>query len=560
MKKVVLITNGLSETSWFLIKEINNNFKTLVVSKFGNLSFFKKILNSTILIKNYFLNTPKKILYGHDNFKPYLPLFKKINFVNIQNNDGYNSKEVYEIIKNFKPDIICISGAKKIDKKILDIAKISLNLHHGFLPFYRGGTSHGWTILEKKFDYLGASVHEATNKIDGGKIYNFVNTIPLWNENISQFRRRLYLTGAKCLIKTLRKIDSIKPISQTKKNVFNYKKSDKFLNFEETVKKEFYSKNTKRYILNSQIDLSKNKKLLKLSKKNFVTFNKKRKLSNGFYIVTYHHICEQTLPKENNIPSIYTKIEIFKKHLRFYKENFKFISLRKGLEILKNNEIKEKYISITFDDALSSFLKALVEMKNYSIKPTIFLNSDPLILKKPLHNHLKLICHEFFLKNQNYDLKYLNRWYKEIMVSKKNDKKLNNGFSSFYKFIISQYLDQKKIKNCLKNKTIDIGSHTSNHKILSDKSFDEQYKLIALAHKELEKVFKKKIDFFSFPYGKISQRNFCSEYIAEKISKFYFSCSGGINTKINKGAINRIGIHNEEIDDLNNLLLNQYSN
>ena len=146
------------------------------------------------------------------------------------------------------------------------------------------------------------------------------------------------------------------------------------------------------------------------------------------------------------------------------------------------------------------------------------------------------------------------------MVSKKNDKKLNNGFSSFYKFIISQYLDQKKIKNCLKNKTIDIGSHTSNHKILSDKSFDEQYKLIALAHKELEKVFKKKIDFFSFPYGKISQRNFCSEYIAEKISKFYFSCSGGINTKINKGAINRIGIHNEEIDDLNNLLLNQYSN
>ena len=64
MKKVVLITNGLSETSWFLIKEINNNFKTLVVSKFGNLSFFKKILNSTILIKNYFLNTPKKIYTG----------------------------------------------------------------------------------------------------------------------------------------------------------------------------------------------------------------------------------------------------------------------------------------------------------------------------------------------------------------------------------------------------------------------------------------------------------------------------------------------------------------
>ena len=200
------------------------------------------------------------------------------------------------------------------------------------------------------------------------------------------------------------------------------------------------------------------------------------------------------------------------------------------MEILKNNEIKEKYISITFDDALSSFLKALVEMKNYSIKPTIFLNSDPLILKKPLHNHLKLICHEFFLKNQNYDLKYLNRWYKEIMVSKKNDKKLNNGFSSFYKFIISQYLDQKKIKNCLKNKTIDIGSHTSNHKILSDKSFDEQYKLIALAHKELEKVFVEKVrklqKFRKF-FGK-SRQNVCKKGTLARMKGRSMDQTGGM--------------------------------
>ena len=98
------------------------------------------------------------------------------------------------------------------------------------------------------------------------------------------------------------------------------------------------------------------------------------------------------------------------------------------------------------------------------------------------------------------------------------------------------------------------------YKIFSNKNYDEQYKLIALPHKKLEKIFKKKIDFFSFPFGKIFQRNFYSENIAEKISKHYFSCSGGINTKINKGAINRIGVHNEEVDELNNLLLNQYLN
>ena len=69
--------------------------------------------------------------------------------------------------------------------------------------------------------------------------------------------------------------------------------------------------------------------------------------------------------------------------------------------------MKEKYISITFDDTLKSFLKALNEMKKYSIKPTIFLNTDPLILKKPLANHLKLLCYEFWLKYKKYSLKLL---------------------------------------------------------------------------------------------------------------------------------------------------------
>ena len=84
--------------------------------------------------------------------------------------------------------------------------------------------------------------------------------------------------------------------------------------------------------------------------------------------------------------------------------------------------------------------------------------------------------------------------------------------------------------------------------------------MIASSHKKLESIFKQKINFFSFPYGKISQRNIYSEYIALETSKYYFSCSGGINTKINKGAINRIGIHNENVDDLKNLLLKQYLN
>ena len=82
MKKIVLLTNGLGETSWFLMKEISNNFDTLIISKFGTISLGKKLLHITILIRNYLFDELKRFFLGHDNFRPYLPpLFNKMNFV-----------------------------------------------------------------------------------------------------------------------------------------------------------------------------------------------------------------------------------------------------------------------------------------------------------------------------------------------------------------------------------------------------------------------------------------------------------------------------------------------
>ena len=74
---------------------------------------------------------------------------------------------------------------------------------------------------------------------------------------------------------------------------------------------------------------------------------KKKKLRNGFYIVNYHHICNHKFPKNKDIPSIYTEIDVFKKHIKFYKENFEIVSLKEGLKILKSNlSTKKKYLSI----------------------------------------------------------------------------------------------------------------------------------------------------------------------------------------------------------------------
>ena len=67
MKKIVLLTNGLGETSWFLMKEISNNFDTLIISKFETISLGKKLLYSIILIRNYLFDELKRFFLGHDN-------------------------------------------------------------------------------------------------------------------------------------------------------------------------------------------------------------------------------------------------------------------------------------------------------------------------------------------------------------------------------------------------------------------------------------------------------------------------------------------------------------
>jgi len=76
---------------------------------------------------------------------------------------------------------------------------------------------------------------------------------------------------------------------------------------------------------------------------------------------------------------------------------------------------------------------------------------------------------------------------------------------------------------------------------------------IAKSHKELESFFNQKIQFFSFPFGKKFQRNSDSDRIASKISKYSFSCSGGINIKIINRPLKRIGVHNENIVNLQDL-------
>jgi methionyl-tRNA formyltransferase len=55
-------------------------------------------------------------------------------------------------IRAFAPDVLVISGTKKVSDDILSAARVALNIHHGLVPLYRGVSSPDWVTLERNYN------------------------------------------------------------------------------------------------------------------------------------------------------------------------------------------------------------------------------------------------------------------------------------------------------------------------------------------------------------------------------------------------------------------------
>lgn len=71
-----------------------------------------------------------------------------------------------------KPDILAIYGTGIIPDAALNLARRNaLNMHTGISPEYRGVSCAFWPIRDGRPEMVGATVHECTSEIDGGKVY-----------------------------------------------------------------------------------------------------------------------------------------------------------------------------------------------------------------------------------------------------------------------------------------------------------------------------------------------------------------------------------------------------
>lgn len=103
-------------------------------------------------------------------------------------NSGYQASHLYKHEEVCEGDILCLLSCEKKFKE-LNLNKFNLVVHESALPQGRGWSPLTWQVLEGKSE-IPITLFEATNEIDGGKIYLIKNIVLDGSELIDELRKK----------------------------------------------------------------------------------------------------------------------------------------------------------------------------------------------------------------------------------------------------------------------------------------------------------------------------------------------------------------------------------
>ncbi len=107
-------------------------------------------------------------MLGDNDFPNNVPILNKHDL-------DVNSAEAFDWIKRLSPDLILLYGTRIIRQKLLTAfdQKI-INMHLGLSPYYRGSGTNFWPLVEGCPEFVGATIHVATARVDAGGILHQV--------------------------------------------------------------------------------------------------------------------------------------------------------------------------------------------------------------------------------------------------------------------------------------------------------------------------------------------------------------------------------------------------
>jgi methionyl-tRNA formyltransferase len=85
---------------------------------------------------------------------------------------GVNSADAIRAVATARPDALLVFGTSIVGPDMLGLARdFALNLHSGMSPRYRGTDCAFWPVVNGEPEWIGATVHECTDQVDGGAVF-----------------------------------------------------------------------------------------------------------------------------------------------------------------------------------------------------------------------------------------------------------------------------------------------------------------------------------------------------------------------------------------------------
>ncbi len=240
-------------------------------------------------------------------------------------------------------------------------------------------------------------------------------------------------------------------------------------------------------------------------------------------VLLYHRV--DVDPLDSQLLSVTP--EHFEEQLILLKKNFNIIPLSRLVKDLKTRKLKQKTLSITFDDGyLDNLTNALPILEKHKIHATIFVTSGMVGVNdefwwdklerifldtEPLPKELNISGdnNKFYWELTTADgrIKAHSDLHKLLMQF--NSVERNKTIEQLYKWAnidsnareTHRLMTIKQLKILAASPYIEIGAHTVNHSRLSSLTENEQEFEILESQKSLENIIRKKVNLFSYPFG-----------------------------------------------------------
>ena len=114
-----------------------------------------------------------------------------------------NSPEVAAMLAEAAPDVVLDHGTSIVRDHILDAVPLTLNLHWGLSPYYRGSFCTEWALVNWDPHNIGVTVHKLSAQVDGGDILGQVRVPVEAGDTANRINMRLTLAGTRLMVQAL---------------------------------------------------------------------------------------------------------------------------------------------------------------------------------------------------------------------------------------------------------------------------------------------------------------------------------------------------------------------